>query len=744
MLAFDAGMLRSLLKGIRLAREAAGDYGAGWLASRVAYEAAVRSGLYARRFPRRPWDEYELARWLGHGVSSEPRAYVEHRAAQPRRFFVGERSLVAPALKRLLGEAGVEALRAEADRIVDGELTYFSSASASPLTAPGGSHANPFTGQRTPAEAHWTRVPVYSRTTGDIKYVWEPGRFGFAYTLARAYWATDDERFPEAFWRLAQSWQRDNPPNAGAHWKDGQEIALRLMAWCFALSAFDGAPATTPERVAELVGAIGAQADRIDRAHVYARLQRNNHAISEGVGLWTVGLLFPELTSARRWREHGRAILTDEAMRQIAPDGTYIQNSTNYHRVVLHDYLWAIALGRSADDPLPAGVIDRVGRAADFLHALQDETTGEVPNYGNNDGALVLPLTACGYTDFRPVVGAARYLAHGRRTYDPGAWDEEALWLFGPEALDAPRDTEPRRSLAARDGGYYTLRGTRGFATLRCVDYAYRPGQADLLHLDLWHDGVNVASDAGTYRYYDEPPWSGGLGMTAVHNTVEVGGVDQMAHGPHFMWLQWAKARALAFERGAQGSVEAFQGEHDGYRRLDPPVTHRRTVVRAGDALWVVVDDLLGEGTQQAALQWLLSPVDHTLDAAAGLLRLDLLSGATVQWRTEGLASVRAGVTCGDEAEAPLGWRSRYYGQREPALSLRVSGTTSLPGRFVTVFTLDPGWQAELGQGTVTAHGPSGAALEIELGAPGGKGTLLSASFVDVSGLSDQVRLEAS
>jgi asparagine synthase (glutamine-hydrolysing) len=737
-------MLRSIPKSIRLVRDAAADYGVGWLASRVAYEAVVHSGFHARRFPRRPWDEHELLRWLGSSVSPEPRAYADHRAAQRKRFFVGDRSLVAPVLRGLLGEPGIEVLRGEADRIVDGELTYFSSATASTLAVDGGWHANPFTGQRLPSEAHWTRVPVYSPVTGDIKYVWEPGRFGFAYTLARAYWATDDERFPEAFWRLAQSWVRDNPPNTGAHWKDGQEIALRLMAWCFALHAFDGALASTPERVAELAGAIGAQADRIDRAHTYAELQRNNHAISEGVGLWTVGLLFPELTSASRWREHGRAILTSEAVRQIAPDGSYIQNSTNYHRVMLHDYLWALALGKAAGDPLPASVADRVGCAADFLYALQDEATGCVPNYGNNDGALVLPLSTCAYEDFRPVVGAARNLAHGSRTYAAGPWDEEALWLLGPQALDAPQDGGSRTSLAARDGGYYALRGARGFGVVRCVSYSYRPGQADLLHVDLWHDGVNVACDAGTYRYYDEPPWNGGLGATAAHNTVEVGGADQMAHGPHFMWLRWAKARARPLACGEQGTIEVFQGEHDGYRRLDPPVTHRRSVLRAGDALWVVVDDLMGEGTQLAALQWLLSPADHTLDATGGQLRLDLFGGATVQWRTTGLASVRADVTCGDDSAAPRGWRSRYYGIRESALSLRVSGVASLPGRFVTVFVLDPEWQAELGQDKVTARGPSGAALELEIGPPSVTGTPLNALFVDGAGLRDQVRLEAT
>ena len=139
---------------------------------------------------------------------------------------------------------------------------------------------------------------------------------------------------------------------------------------------------------------IAAQADRVARDHVYARLQRNNHAISEGVGLWTVGLLFPELRSAAEWRDQGRRILIEEAMRQIAGDGSYIQNSLNYHRLMLQDYIWAARLAEACDDALPGALLDRVERAVEFLYQTQDQESGRVPCYGNNDGALILPINA--------------------------------------------------------------------------------------------------------------------------------------------------------------------------------------------------------------------------------------------------------------------------------------------------------------------------------------------------------------
>lgn len=737
-------MLTRVPKVLTLARQTAAAYGVRWLAARVAYEAALRTGVVARRHPRRGWDANELARWLAPGVPSDPEGYAAHRAAHPQPFFAGERELIAPALRNILGDAAIADLRERADRIADGTLSYFSGAGAKVFPEPGW-HTNPFTGQWASADAHWTRIPVYSRAAGDIKYIWEPGRFSDAYVLARAYWATDEERFPEAFWAMAEDWCRQNPPNTGAHWKDGQEIAFRLMAWCFAFHAFAGSPATTPQRAATLVGAIAAQAQRIERGHAYARLQRNNHAISEGVGLWTVGLLFPELRDAKRWRERGRDILVAEAARQVAADGSYIQNSTNYHRVMLDDLQWAVSLGRACGEPLPGQVDDALGRAVDLLYQLQDGESGAAPNYGNNDGALVLPLSSCDYNDLRPVLAAGQWLAHGRRVYADGPWDEQALWLAGPDAVGAPSAVVERQSLAVRAGGYYTLRGTHGFGMIRCHAHHERPGHADLLHLDIWHNGMNVACDAGTYRYYDEPPWDGGLAATSVHNTVTVAGQDQMLRGPRFLWLEWANGRELAFERSAGGRIELFQGEHDGYQRLDPPVVHRRTVVRGGDTVWVIVDDLLGQGVQPAALhppvalQWLLRPGAHVLDAGAAALALDAAGGSTVRWGCFGIADASVDLVLGDETTGTRGWRSPTYGVREPAPSLRIAGVAELPARFVTVFVLGQGAEVKLSQGAVGVRLDDGATLEVAVAAPLADATPIHAVLTSASAEPDQL-----
>jgi len=155
------------------------------------------------------------------------------------------------------------------------------------------------------------------------------------------------------------------------------------------------------------------------------------------------------------------------------------------------------------------------------------------------------------------------------------------------------------------------------------------------------------------------------------------------------MWFDWTEAEALTFERSTGGNLERFEGQHNGYMRLEPPVIHRRGVVRAGDDVWVVVDDLFGEGSHAIEGHWLLHPGEHVLDESGKRLRLSLPGGELqLYWNAWELDDTGEDLSCGDESKAPRGWHSRYYGVREPALSLTVGGQGRLPCRIVWVFVL--------------------------------------------------------
>ncbi len=155
--------------------------------------------------------------------------------------------------------------------------------------------------------------------------MWEPARFGWAFTLGRAYHLSGDEKYAAAFWQFFETFTDANPPCLGPHWMSGQEVALRLMAFVWAAQVFAASPSSTPERKSRLAASVAAHAARIPPTLVYARSQQNNHLLSEAAGLLTAGLALPDHPGAASWRRPGLALaqprspVADRRLRGICP-----------------------------------------------------------------------------------------------------------------------------------------------------------------------------------------------------------------------------------------------------------------------------------------------------------------------------------------------------------------------------------------------------------------------------------------
>jgi len=655
-----------MLNKVRYSGQMLRHFGAGWMLKRAGYLVSQKTGLLEYRMKSVPWDSVPLGSFLKDITLSEPGSYFSWRHKGPVPFFFTPADLEIYRTFVERWDGGSEDPVREASETVRGVMRFFR---CQPLSTgfPPDWHKNPMTSERVDSTRHWSRINEFAH--GDIKTIWEMSRFTFVYPLVRAYWRSCDEIYAEAFWTAVESWCACNPPNHGINWMCGQEISFRIMAWVFGLYGFLSASATTPERVSLLAQMIAVSGRRIAGNIGYALSQRNNHGISEAMGLWTVGLLFPEFHESTAWKEMGRKYLEREGRRLIYEDGAFSQHSLNYHRLMLHDYLWATRLGDLSGCPLSDELKARIEQAGEFLYQLMDRTTGRVPNYGHNDGSLVLSLTNCDYSDYRPVIQSTWYGLKGKRVFDDGPWDEELFWLYGPKSLGSATDTIEIHDLSARQGGYYTLRSEEGFAFIRCASFRDRPGQADQLHTDIWWHGRNIAIDAGTYSYNAPSPWDNALERTCCHNTVTVDGLDQMDRVGRFLWLPWIGAIVEHSLKGKDGRLSYLEGRHNGFERLKHPVRYRRGIVRIGPDHWLVLDDLLSLGTHDYRLHWLLTDVPFVFDEQDGSIVLDLGFERYVI-RSGGYGKDITWSLVRGDSQSPRGWVSEYYHDRRPALSL--------------------------------------------------------------------------
>jgi asparagine synthase (glutamine-hydrolysing) len=239
------------------------------------------------------------------------------------------------------------------------------------------------------------------------------------------------------------------------------------------------------------------------------------------------------------------------------------------------------------------------------------------------------------------------------------------LWLFGPDYHQMPLAPAARSDIRAAAGGYVTLRTDDGFAFTRAASFRHRPAHADMLHVDLWWRGENVAIDPGTFSYNAPPSWSNALASSLYHNTVTVDGHDQMARAGRFLWLPWLQARQFAYPPGGG----CWQGEHDGYQRLRAGVMHWRSIQRLDASHWFVLDRLGSAGPHDYRLHWLLADFPYQWSEHESALRLDTPEGPYCVITGSGPAASDVSLVRADE-HSPRGWRARGYQCRQPAVSL--------------------------------------------------------------------------
>lgn len=662
-----------------------------WVIKRLFYELKRKVNWHNYRFKSRSWDKKEFVNWTVNSIPNNELDYFNYwKRNKPNFFFSSdELSCYSKKFNELLTKNDISLIIKNADSIKNGFYKYFSSQKYN-MGFPPDWHLNPITNESIDSTLHWNNIPIFSIKTGDIKYIWEIGRFTFTYDLVRAYWLTGDESYAETFWQIIDDWYLQNPPNTGAHWKCGQEISLRLMAICFGLYAFADTPSTTPERFVKLVGLIAVQADRVAKDHVYSSLQFNNHSISEGVGLFTIGTLFPELTISKKIKKMGTSILEFESQRLIFEDGAFAQNSSNYHRLMLMDYLYALQLGNVNQFKFSSKLYQQIEKAYIFLFNLIDESSGKVPNYGGNDGALVLTLNSCDYQDYRPIIASMHYLIKKEIIFDKGPWLEDLIWLFGPQSIDVNKIKLKPKILKAESSGYYTLRSKSSWSMIRCISHNTRPSHADMLHLDIWRNGINIASDPGSYLYYDKP-WNNRFMSTELHNTISVDGMDQMDRGPRFMWYNWPKSFKRHSLQEIEGKIQYFEGEHYGYSRLAKGITHRRGVLFISNDTWIIIDDLLGEGYHDYKLHWLLPENSSHLGQSSKVVLLEKENpyGLMIDCLSNKKVPKIESIVGGKPNEC-YGWKSSYYGLKEKKKSIILNISDNAPIRLLSLFINDP------------------------------------------------------
>ncbi|MCP4379943.1 MAG: heparinase [Hyphomicrobiales bacterium] len=478
--------------------------------------------------------------------------------------------------------------------------------------------ANPFTGKAVlPPGLHWTRIDPKG-SGEDIKDYWELSRFDGLVALTLGWLVSRDPALATGWNQWLADWSLRNPANCGVNWRCGQETSLRLLQTllCAELLVMHAKSRPLPA----LERFVAEHCRRVALTTIYGEGQSNNHALSEAVALYVGGgwlCRLGEGAPAKRWMDAGRRRLERLVPQLVMPDGSFAQNSVNYHRLALDVLSLAEIWRRRLDDrPFSAVHDERFRAAADWLDAFVDPHTGDAPNIGANDGARLAVLSRSRFRDFRPSLQLALALSSGTKALPDGPWNEPLTWLG---IAQPPRRQAERTSRLFPDGGYAALVCNDTWCVLRLPHYRFRPSHCDGLHLDLWIGDINLLRDSGSHRYNAVPKTASYFAGTSSHNTVQFDDRDQMPRIGPFLFGRWLEPDEISFD-GKVPMVRAAY--HDSWG-----ASHRRTVeLTDGDC---TIRDEISGFRRKAVLRWRLAPADWRLTGATVTSSLGSLSLAS-------------------------------------------------------------------------------------------------------------------
>ncbi|MDA7659052.1 heparinase II/III family protein [Akkermansiaceae bacterium] len=596
--------------------------------ARVAgYRLGCKSGTYRKRLPVSNWRP--LGDLFSPGELSPPQISDQERAA----------------------------LLTKADDLLAGKLTFFSSVQYE-LGSPPNWFLDPIKDEVLTSTGHWAQLDEFAG--GDIKLLWEASRFEWAPRLAQAWRLSGDQKFLEALNLWIVNWIEQNPINQGPNWKCGQEASIRLINLLLTarLLGVDQSPSDS------LVKLVSAHCRRVLLTIRYAIGQDNNHGTSEAAALFIGGSWLASVgekpSEGKLWQRSGRKWLENRVRNLIGKDGSFSQYSVNYHRVLL-DTLCQVEFWRRElkCDAFSNLFYERSSAAVDWLNSLIDKTSGDVPNMGANDGARLFDLSTSAYRDYRPTIEMGSFLFQGKSS--GGEEFADTLYWLG---ISRPKGKAPARSKSVihRDGGDVVLRSTSSHSIIRFAKFRFRPSHADCLHLDLWHRGMNILRDGGTYSYNKAPETLDYFSGTESHNTVQFDGRNQMPRLGRFLFGAWLKMdECSGIERN--GDALSWSGAYTDWKKA----RHHRSVKVDRD-LWTVTDQVGGVFTS-ARLRWRLVPAKWLIDensCHSGFARISVLV---------------------DGVPVPLvlseGWESRHYMRKTPLPVIEIE----LPKRDATVVT---------------------------------------------------------
>ena len=458
-------------------------------------------------------------------------------------------------------------------------------------------HKNYFNGHTSSNKRkNWWLIDDFNNKTGDIKTLWELSRFDWIIHLLLSDNQDKHAVVSEINQRI-NNWVKENPPYLGENWKCGQEASIRVLNLATGLILTD--QIKTPS--AEIISLIEMHLKRIYPTINYAIAQDNNHGTSEAAALFIGGDLLYRSGKVQYFEyfQLGKKRLQERANKLFSEDGCFSQYSTNYHRLALDTYSICETYRKIHDlTPFKPPLYNKINASIKWLETLVNETNGEVPNLGSNDGALLFNFFNDTYVDYRRTVQWANLVFCQRMVYE---FKTQNKSIYNRLGIDLSKSIigkiDSHAIIEGNKDGILIIKKQKVLLVFRRPVFRFRPSQSDVFHLDLWIDGRNILRDAGTFSYNTSEEKINYYSGDFSHNTVWFNNQMKMPKLSRFLFSNWIREKT--FDLNNSLGMVNFSSSY----KLKT-VSHKRAVKLEKNKLVIV--DYLDLKSTNATINWRL------------------------------------------------------------------------------------------------------------------------------------------
>lgn len=435
------------------------------------------------------------------------------------------------------------------------------------------------------------QVDWLNNPSTDIEWAIMLHKFYYAVGLGVAFQETGDDRYAEKWIELTSSWIDSVPVG----FLSSDVTGRRIQNWVFAHYYFVSecrSESITPDFYLSFLNSLHQQVTHLCRHLTSAR----NHRTLELYTIFLVAAVFPELKDADFWLQFSTEELVKNIQSDVLDDGVHCELSTDYHHIVLRNFLAVRRIAAMNNIAFPQVFDDRIKKALEFT-AYVHKPDGTIPSLSDGDTGCFLSLLEQGYDLYG---------------------SEEMRYVASQGKSGIPPSS---RSKAFPSGGYYIMRSGWGetsedyqderYLVFDCGDLgAGNHGHLDLLSFEMAAYGQSLIVDPGRYTYDEsgEINWRVKFRGTSYHNTVLVDGKNQTRYEFHKEKFK-IKGQQPDYELKAFISCPGFDYLHGIASSHEYPVTHERKILFVNGEYWLICDVLRANEThsydQLFHLPWL-------------------------------------------------------------------------------------------------------------------------------------------